>query len=141
MKPYVIGRVVGIGLRVAGRVAGQRVAGNAKAAESVPRPRPATPTPEQSRAVGQAAGVTTRNVARGVGGFLRPFQRVGGIIWLEVSGVFFLIFVPVFIWRGMWPARASYLHGPDHLRFLAFGGLTLVFLYLGVSSFWRAGRK
>ncbi len=72
---------------------------------------------------------------------MRPFGRVGGILWLEVSGVFFLIFVPVFAWRGAWPARASYAHGPDHLRFLAFSILTLLFLYLGVSSFWRAGRK
>ena len=141
MKPYVIGRVVGMGLRVAGRMAGQHMAASAKAAASAPEAM-------QGRTAGQAAvqatrtaRQTTKNVARGVGGFLRPFRRVGGIIWLEVTGVFFLIFVPVFIWRGLWPARASYLHGPDHWRFLVFAGLTLVFLYLGVSSFWRAGRK
>ncbi len=144
MKPYVIGRVVGMGLRVAGRVAGQHMAASAQAAASAP----ASQAGAQGRTAGQAtaqatrvAGQATKNVARGVGGFLRPFRRVGGIIWLEVTGVFFLIFVPVFIWRGLWPARASYMHGPDHWRFLVFAGLTLVFLYLGVSSFWRAGRK
>ena len=76
-----------------------------------------------------------------MGGFLRPFGRIGGILWLEVTGVFFLIFVPVFAWRGMWPVRASYAHGPEHWKFLVFTGLTLVFLYLSVSSFWRARRK
>jgi hypothetical protein len=100
---------------------------------------------DQNRAAGQAAARATvqasRSVSRGVGGFLRPFRRVGGILWLEVTGVLFLIFVPVFVWRGVWPARASYLHGPDHWRFLAFTGLALVFLYLGVSSFWRASRR
>ena len=138
MKPYVIGRVVGMGLRVAGRVAGQHMAASAPAPQSGVQGRSAGQAATQATRV---AGQATKNVARGVGGFLRPFRRVGGIIWLEVTGVFFLIFVPVFIWRGLWPARASYLHGPDHWRFLVFAGLTLVFLYLGVSSFWRAGRK
>ena len=140
MKPYVIGRVVGMGLRVAGRVAGQRMAGSA----ATPIDSPEAAARQVGQATAQAtrvAGQATKNVARGVGGFLRPFGRVGGILLLEVAGVFFLIFVPVFIWRGIWPARASFLHGPDHWRFLVFCGLTLVFLYLGVSSFWRAGKK
>jgi len=84
---------------------------------------------------------TGGNLAKGITGALRPFGRVGKILWLEITGAFFLIFVPVFVWRGMWPARASYLHGPDHWKFLAYAGLALAFLYLGVSSFWRAGRK
>lgn len=62
-------------------------------------------------------------------------------MWLEVTGLFFLIFVPVFIWRGMWPIHAQYAHGPEHMKFLAYLGLTLVFLYLGVSSFWRAHKR
>ena len=93
------------------------------------------------RNAGQTASRARGGILRGVGGFLRPFGRVGGILWLEVTGVFFLIFVPVFAWRGMWPARASYLHGPEHLKFLVYTGLALVFLYLGVSSFWRAAKK
>jgi hypothetical protein len=80
-------------------------------------------------------------LARGVGGFLRPFRRLGGILWLEVTGVFFLIFVPVFFWRGIWPTRANWAHGPDHWKFLVYAVLTLVFLYLGISSFWRARRR
>jgi len=138
MKPEKIGRVLGIGVRVAGRVAGQRLSASTQAAASAPAPSaPAAAGAAQTRNPAKAAG----GLARGVGGFLRPFGRVGGILWLEVTGVFFFIFVPVFVWRGMWPARASALHGPEHLKFLVYTGLALVFLYLSVSSFWRAAKK
>lgn len=155
-----IGRALGIGVRVAGRMAGQLLAPQAQPAAAAPQVHQAAPVAgrqaqssnDQNRAArqaaaratiqaGQSAGHASRSVSRGVGGFLRPFRRVGGILWLEVTGVFFLIFVPVFAWRGIWPARASYLHGPDHWRFLVFTGLALVFLYLGISSFWRASRR
>jgi hypothetical protein len=93
-----------------------------------------------ARAKGQAAGQTAKGVARGVGGFLRPFRRVGGILWLEMTGAFFFLFVLLF-GRAMWLVRASYAYGPDHMRFLGYAAMTAVFLYLGVSSFWRARRR
>jgi hypothetical protein len=139
MKPQTIGRTLGIGLRVAGRIAGQRMAAQTQAAPAA-APQPAEMA-VRNRAAGQAAGQASRGVVRGLGGFLRPFRRVGGILWLEVTGVFFLIFVPVFVWRGLWPTRASYLHGPEHIKFLAYVVLTVFFLYLGVSSFWRANKR
>jgi hypothetical protein len=128
MKPHSIGRALGIGLRVAGRIAGQRIAASATA-------QPAAPTAAPSRAA-QAAG----QVARGVGGFLRPFRRVGGILWLEVMGAVFFTPVAVFA-PTLWRARASYAHGPDHRTFLVTAGVVLVFLYLSLSSFWRARRR
>jgi hypothetical protein len=75
-----------------------------------------------------------------VGGFLRPFRRVGGILWLEVTGVFFFLPVVVFA-PNLWRIRASYLHGPEHNTFLVTAGIMVVFFYLGVSSFVRARRK
>jgi hypothetical protein len=92
------------------------------------------------RAAGRAAGLTSRGVVRGVGGFLRPFQRVGGILWLEVTGVFFFLPVVVFA-PTLWRVRASWGHGPDHRLFLVTAGVIAVFFYLSVSSFWRARRK
>jgi hypothetical protein len=89
---------------------------------------------------GRTAGETTRGVAKGVGGFLRPFQRVGGKIWLEVTGVFFLLPVLVFS-PVLWRTRFSFAHGPDHRTFVASAIVVVIFLYLGVSSFWRARRK
>jgi len=79
-------------------------------------------------------------MARGVGGFLRPFGRIGGILWLEVTGVFF--FLPVVVFAPiLWRTRASYAHGPEHSTFLLTAGVMAVFLYLSVSSFWRARKK
>jgi hypothetical protein len=61
---------------------------------------------------------------------------VGGILWLEVTGAFFLLFAAVFAlrlwqnWAGLeWIWRALEI------------GTALVFVYLGVSSFWRARRR
>jgi hypothetical protein len=138
MKPQTIGRVLGVGLRVAGRMAGQRLAGSGQSAASAPA---AQPPAAVGRSAGKTAGQKTRGLARGVGGFLRPFRRIGGILWLEVTGVFFLLFVVVFAWRGVWPARASYAQGPDHEKFLGSLIILLIFLYLGVSSFWRARKR
>jgi hypothetical protein len=75
-----------------------------------------------------------------MGGFLRPFRRVGGILWLEVTGVFFFLFVLVF-GMALWRTRPSHLAGPYDKAFLASAALLLAFLYLGVSSFWRTRRK
>jgi hypothetical protein len=139
MKPHSIGRTLGIGLRVAGRIAGrvaeQSVVAKAHDGASVPADSTA-----QNRIAGQAASRATRGVARGLGGFLRPFGRIGGILWLEVTGVFF--FLPVVVFAPiLWRARASWLLGPDHSTFLLTAGVMAVFLYLSVSSFWRARKK
>jgi hypothetical protein len=140
MKPQTIGRALGIGMRVAGRMAGQRLAGNAQAAAARPVTIEGVTEPAQARATGKTAGRATGSLARGVGGFLRPFGRVGSKIFLEVAGLFFFIFVLVF-GQTIWRARASYLHGPDHEKFLVATALMLLFLYLSISSFWRARRK
>jgi hypothetical protein len=89
---------------------------------------------------GQAAGRAAKGVARGVGGFLRPFRRVGGILWLEITGAFFLLFVLAAA-LPLWRNRPSHLYGPYDKNFLAAAGIMVVFFYLGVSSFWRARRR
>jgi hypothetical protein len=135
MKPQTIGRVLGTGLRVAGRVAGQHMAASAQAVPGQVQNRA-----EQTRATAQAAGKATRGVAAGLGGFLRPFQRVGGILWLEVTGVFF--FLPVVVFAPvLWKSRLSWAHGPDHRNFVIAAVIVALFFYLSASSFWRARRK
>ena len=145
MRPQSIGRALGIGLRVAGRIAGQRMAQSGRPAEArAAATAPAADTLDGAgaarKAGGPTAGLTSRGLVRGVGGFLRPFGRVGGIIWLEVTGVFFLLPVVVF-GPTLWRVRASWAHGPDHRLFLVTAGVMVVFLYLGVSSFWRARKR
>lgn len=97
-------------------------------------------TTASAQARGQSAGQATRNVGRGVSGFFQPFRRVGGKILLEVVSVFFLLPVLVFA-PVMWRTRESWHHGPDHRTFLASAVVIAVFLYLGVSSFWRARKR
>lgn len=89
---------------------------------------------------GRAAGQATRNVGRGVSGFLQPFKRVGGKILLEVVSVFFLLPVVVFA-PFLWRTRGSWQHGPDHRMFLSAAVIIAVFLYLGITSFWRARKR
>ncbi len=136
MKPQTIGRALGVGLRVAGRIAGDAVA----RAQSAPNAPGGSAPAAQSRAAGRTAGQASRGLARGVNGFLRPFRRVGSILWLEVTGVFFFLPVVVFA-PTLWRIRGSYAHGPDHNTFLVTAGIMVVFLYLSVTSFWRARRK
>ena len=147
MKPQTIGRVLGIGVRVAGRMAGQRLAGTGQSAPGSGGPGVRKPVTSDvamgsasTRVSGRAVGQATGSVARGVGGFLRPFRRVGNIIFLEVAGVFFFLFVLVFgTWA--WRLRDQAWHGPDHSKLLIYAAMMLVFLYLSVSSFWRARRR
>ncbi len=149
MKPQTIGRVLGIGVRVAGRMAGQRISASATQVSSAAAERPGTPVAARQDAArtsgsvllsGRTAGRATGYVARGVGGFLRPFRRVGNIVFLEVVGAFFLLFVVLF-GNWAWRLRDQAIQGPEHGKFLVYAAMTLLFLYLGVSSFWRARRK
>ncbi|UWZ85333.1 hypothetical protein [Occallatibacter riparius] len=143
MKPQTVGRYLGVGLRVAGRMAGQSL--NAATSSSAPSAPvagaggPATTSPSVSQTA-KKAGVAAVSVGRGMGGFIKPFRRVGGIVFLEVTGAFFFLFVILF-GNWAWKLHADYAHGPDHSKFLVFAALTLVFLYLSVSSFWRAKRR
>jgi hypothetical protein len=146
MKPQTIGRVLGIGLRVAGRMAGQRLAGT-QVSESRPgapggRParRPLTIEAARIPAAARNAGAVTGGLGRGFGAFLRPFRRVGSIVFLEIIGAFFLLFAGFFAtWA--WKLRDQWPGGPEHTKFLVYGAMMLLFLYLSVSSFWRSRRK
>jgi len=145
MEPRNIGRALGIGVRVAGRIAGQQVAGSAPRATNSPHAKaqsvPAapilvSPARPQSQAAGRTVTETSRNVSKGIGGFLRPFRRVGGIVWLEATGTFFLLFALLFslrLWQN-WSGIGTVSKG-------CCIGAAVVFLYLGVSSFWRARRR
>jgi hypothetical protein len=118
-------------------MAGQAIMGEDAQGTPTSVRQSAAPTP-QGR--GRAAGQATRNVGRGVSGFFQPFKRVGSKILLEVVSVFFLLPVVVFA-PVLWRTRESWQSGPDHKTFLASAVVIVVFLYLGVSSFWRARRR
>src|ERR1700684_871557 len=152
MYPRNIGRALGISVRIAGRIAGQRIAAAAQPAaaqttSTAPPGAPridinsvraqsavaATPIRAQSQAqtAARTAAQTSRGISSGISGFLRPFRRIGGIVWLEVTGSFFLLFAAVFALR-LWQSWSG-IGGVS--RDFAIGA-AVVFLYLGLSSFW-----
>jgi hypothetical protein len=140
MKPETVGRVLGIGLRVAGRVAGQRIRSASGEAGPLPGRFGSAESPQQPASAKGEKLRPSGSLVRGAGGVLQPFRRVGGIIWLEVTGVFF--FLPVLVFAPtLWRTRSSFAHGPDHRTFLASAIVVGVFFYLGVTSFWRAYRR
>jgi hypothetical protein len=157
-----IGRALGVGVRVVGRMAGQLLDGPAQPAVAAPQQHQAAPVANsqapssnhsnhQNRATGrgaahatiqagQSVGQASQSLSRGVGGFLRPFRRVGSILWLEVTGVFFLLPAVVFA-PSLLREIQAYPHSSDHRTLWVTAGVVAVFLYLGVSSFWRAHRR
>jgi hypothetical protein len=147
MRARMIGRVLGIGVRVLGRMAGQPLGPQAQPTVVRPQVRHNASAPSSqdlnrapSKAPARTAMQAGQAVNRGVGGFLRPFRRVGGILWLEVTGVFFLLPVAVFA-PALWRAILDYPHTADHKKLWVTAGVIAVFLYLGISSFWRAHRR
>ena len=140
MRPENIGRVLGIGVRVAARVAGQRLAASQSPASAPAASTQGNQPSPDAASRGRAAGQASASVGRGLAGFFKPFRRVGGALWLEVTGVFF--FLPVLVFAPtMWRTRLSFAHGPDHRTFIASTVVVVLFLYLAISSFWRARRR
>ena len=130
-----------MGVRYAGRLATQIIMGPDPRIAAASSARPVSPVMGQVGAPGsQTVGRTGRAVTRGVGGFLAPFRRVGGILWLEVTGVFFLLPVVVFA-PVLWKEGVAYPHSNNHRTFWVTAGIVVVFLYLGASSFWRARKR
>ena len=164
MKPGEIGKKLGIGVRIAGRIAQQRVEGHARSNQGQAARNQAHPSETSGGSVaGQGFNVAelrdhvveyqgqveelrkkghkvSRAAGRGMGGFLRPFTRVGGILLLEVTGVFFGLIASYF-GQDAWKVRADYAQGPAHGHFLMAAVAAGLFVYLCVSSFWRARRK
>jgi hypothetical protein len=94
----------------------------------------------------------TREVKRGLGrgsrrfgeAVWRPFVRLSGVLWLEVSGVFFGVFALLalgYIWklRGAWRAGAANAGAHRSLTGALF--MLALFGYFCVSSFVRARRR
>jgi hypothetical protein len=151
MEPNRFGRKLGIGVRVASRMAKERAAKVASApqaaSQAVPQrstaaPRPSTPPPaprpaknyaEPARRVGEG----TRRFGKA---FIGPLAHVSGTLWLEITGLFFALFA-AFFGQNAWKIRASALHGPDHAHFLIATTAALIFAWFSISSFIKAERR
>ena len=70
-----------------------------------------------------------------------PFVKLSGVLWLEVTGVFFGIFA-LFAGGGVWKMRADLrdagVNHNAHVHFLLTLAMAVVFTYFCVSSFVKA---
>ena len=135
MQPNRLGRVLGIGTRVATLTLRDRAAQSASAASrhsSVSSPA----------AVSARYTDATRRLGRGTrqagAAFLRPFAHASGILWNQIVGIFFAIFALFFLTHSWQAFRSAGLHDR---HWIVYGVLGLLFSWFTLSSFWRAHRK
>ena len=165
MEPNAFGKKLGIGMRVAGRIARERAEEAKRSAErqaaarpaapagAVP-PRPAAPvrpevlSPQKQEAVRLKAEKLAnqgRNLGKGISqgsrnfgqSFFRPFAHASSVLWLEITGCFFALFA-AFFGQNVYHLRAQYAAGPLHRTFELYCVLTAIFVYFSASSFIRA---
>ncbi len=117
---------------------------------------PAPQRPSASETGRHAAG-TTRGLAEGTRRFGRavwaPAVRLSGVLWLELTGVFFGLFALVagiaawrlhaalFLASAAIPASATASASDDRTRFFFAAGMVVVFGYFSLSSFLKANRR
>ena len=72
---------------------------------------------------------------------VRSFARVAHLLWLEITGLFFIIFAAVgaVAFNREYHKYVAGKVGPG--RAVASLAFALVFAWFGLSSFWRARRK
>jgi hypothetical protein len=159
------GRALGIGARAAAKTLVTAVdaatAPNPSATAGKPASAGAPSTERKTDAastgarLGQQAARTTsqvRQTGKGVkeGGkrfgqaVWGPFVKLSGVLWLELTGVFFGIFA-VFAAGGAWKMRGEWrqtaVNHDAHLRLIGAAAMAVVFGYFCVSSFVKAGRR
>lgn len=157
------GRALGFGARAAARTLVTAVdAATSPNPSAAPQPRTASPEAANAsrikstgvRAGQQAvqAGAQVKQTGQGLkqGGkrfgeaVWGPFVKLSGVLWLEVTGVFFALFA-VFAGGGAWKMRGD-LHDAGvnhdaHIHFLLAVLMAAVFGYFCVSSFVKASRR
>ncbi len=136
MEPDRFGRKLGIGVRVASGMLRDRAAQTAHSMQKeapVYVERAAQQKVEQGRAAGRGA----RKFGQAVWG---PFAHASGVLWLEVTGLFFALF-GLFFAQSAYKLRHAWFTGAEHTRFMLYLAVTVVFFYFTFSSFYRARQK
>src|SRR5271156_2463717 len=102
MEPKKVGRTLGIGVRVASNMLRERVeraAASAPATSTARESRPAAPasTSGHSVPVGKRVAAAKRGAKAFGQALLGPFTHAGGVLWLEITGLFFALFAVFFV--------------------------------------------
>jgi hypothetical protein len=138
MEPNTLGRKFGIGVRIASKMLLDRAAQGSPPPAAAEKPvQQAKPVPQVYAAHGKAVAKGTRKFGEAV---WKPFAHASGVLWLEVTGLFFAIFT-LFFGINTYKLRHEWAIGPDHQRFVVYTVVTLIFGYFTFSSFYRARKK
>jgi hypothetical protein len=145
MEPKKVGRTLGIGVRVASNMLRERVeraaASSPAASQAGNGPRPAS-TSDRPVVPMSSRVKTAKRGAKAFGqALLGPFTHAGGVLWLEITGLFFALFALFFV-QSVYRVRTAWrLASPEHTHLLLYCALAFVFAWFSVSSFTRAYRK
>ena len=136
MEPDRFGRKLGVGVRVASGIFRDRAS---QAAHSMQKEAPVyvEQVAQQKVERGRSAARGARKFGQSIWG---PFAHAGGVLWLEVTGLFFALFGLYFA-DSAYKLRHAWYTGPEHTRFMLYLAVTTVFFYFTFSSFYRARQK
>jgi hypothetical protein len=137
MEPNTVGRKFGIGVRVASKMVLDRAA---RSSPPSPAAQGASSQPPLSQVYAQRGKAVASGARRFGGAIWTPFAHASGIIWLQITGLFFSLFAIVFA-SNAYKLRQDWAAGPGHARFLTYCAVTLLFAWFACSSFYRAGKK
>jgi hypothetical protein len=144
MEPKKVGRTLGIGLRVASNMVRERVE---RASAPVPpsstagNGSPRTTAPASSSVpIGRRVATAKRGAKAFGQALLGPFTHAGGVLWLEITGLFFALFALFFV-QSIYRVRTAWRTGPEHTHLLLYVAMAFIFAWFSVSSFTRAYRK
>ncbi len=99
-----------------------------------------TRTAAQVQQTGQGLKEGSKRFGAAVG---KPLVKLSGVLWLELTGVFFGLFAMTAggaAWRLRAAMHETAVNHEDHIRFLAGVCVAVVFGYFCVSSFVKANR-
>jgi hypothetical protein len=99
-------------------------------------------TTSQVRQTGKGVKEGSKRFGQAVWG---PFVKLSGVLWLELTGVFFgifAVFATVGAWKmlGEWRRQTAVNHDAT-MHLIGTAAMAVVFGYFCVSSFARAGRR
>jgi hypothetical protein len=144
MEPKKVGRTLGIGVRVASNMLRERVERAAASTSATSRVETGPPPVSTPRPPTIPMSCRIDNAKRGAKAFgqgiLAPFTHAGGVLWLEITGLFFALFALFFV-QSVYRVRGAWRQGPEHSHLLLYCALAFLFAWFSISSFARAYRK
>lgn len=77
----------------------------------------------------------------GLAATFRTWSRIVHALWLQITGVFFVLFATLGMMAAVREYRAYEAGDASPARVVAIALFAALFGYFGVSSFWRASRR